>query len=125
MLLTGWDEEVLEGGIPIFRGDIRLRSTEYKTAHWVSRLEHQFGFSFGTDAVFDKLFCDCTAFVNSPTTIETNEFVGRVFFGQGEPPESDVSVFLIIDIPGKRVWFSEKDESYRKGLISWLRGIYT
>lgn len=125
LLITGWEEEVLENDISIFRGDIRLRSIGHKTDQFVSKLEHQFECAVGSNSVFDKILCECTAFLHNPATIEKNEFVGRIFFGDGEPPDSDVSVFLIVDIGRRRAWFSEKDVAYRQGLISWFRGIYT
>lgn len=125
ILLTGWEKETPEGGIAVYRGDIRFRSLQNETDHFISYLENNFGLVNQSPTVFEKLFCDCAAFLNSPETIETNEFVGRIFFGDGSPPDSDVSVFMIINLSEKRAWFSEKDEAYRTGLIDWFRGKYT
>lgn len=125
ILLTGWEKELANGDLPVYRGDLRLRSIPYATEHFATYLERAFELPIQSPDVFGKLFCDCAAFLNSPETIETNEFVGRVFFGDGSPPESDVSVFMIINLSEKRAWFSEKDGAYRKGLIDWFRGKYT
>lgn len=121
MLLTGWEQDKM-GNVPVYRGDLRFLAVPDLTANFVDALEKSFGLDQNGDGHFGKLFCDCAAFVNDPVEIENKEFVGRIFFGDGSPPESDVSVFMTLNLREGRVWFSEKDTSYRKGLVSWFRG---
>lgn len=126
MLLNDWDlqEDPDESEMFFYHGDIMLVSIVDATDYFIDELEREWGLE-PADGRFARLFCQCAAILSNPSEIKDKKFVARVFFGDGTPPESDASIFLILDVPSNRAWFAEKSTGYRQGLISWFRGEFS
>jgi hypothetical protein len=125
ILLTGWERELVDGEplIVRYRGDVRMLPFEESTKRLLCTMENAWELPNG-EGCFSKLFCESIAFQCEPCEIENKKLEMRIFFGNGESAESDVSLFLFIDLPNKQAWFSEKDTGYRQGIMNWFRGRY-
>lgn len=122
MLLTGWKFEPTDDPRVFYHhGDVRLRSIGVPTENLAELVEKNAGISQAGSGSFDKLYCQ-RAICCDPLTIETTRSCGKLFFGDRGSPDKEAQLFLILHLPARQAWFSEKDVIYRPTIVGHLRG---
>lgn len=120
IVLDGWDREPSDDPQVIFHyGDVRLRSLGDRTRNLVAEMANKLPLNLPAGEGCENLFVECVALNGNPTNLETQPFVGKLFFG--EPGGDDeCQVFLTVDHTNERAWFGEKDPNDSANVLGWL-----